>query len=148
MYERVIQPFHKRLTSLVHDRLPHAKVMFHTDGDVFDIVPSLIASGVDILEAVQIDCAGMDPVRLKRAYGKDLAFHGAISVQSLLPFGNEADIARTCSSLVRIFGNGGGYVAAPSHAIQVGTPVANVMAMLRSVLGDADYESALALSSL
>lgn len=37
----------------------------------------------------------------------------------------------------------GGYLAAPLHAIQVGTLPENVLVMLRTVLGDRDYESAL-----
>jgi len=42
---------------------------------------------------------------------------------------------------------GGGYIAAPSHAIQLGTPVDSVLAMLNGVLGDDDYAAALERSA-
>ena len=47
-----------------------------------------------------------------------------------------------------MLGREGGYIAAPSHAVQVGTPTANVLAMLRGVLGDTEYEQAVAASGL
>ena len=86
--------------------------------------------------------AGMDPARLKSVYGDRLSFHGAISVQKLLPHTDAATVLRECRRLVEVLGQNGGYIAAPAHAIQMGTPPENVLAMLRAVLGDADYEAA------
>lgn len=37
----------------------------------------------------------------------------------------------------------GGYIAAPSHAVQVGTPPENVHAMLEAVLGKERYQGAI-----
>ena len=135
--------FRSRLFQLGKRLAPQAYVMFHTDGAVFDIVPELIDAGIDVLEAVQTDAAGMAPERLKAAYGDELAFHGGIPVQSLLPHEDAATVARACRHLVRVFGEGGGYIAAPTHAVQVGTPPENVLAMLRAVLGEEDYAAAL-----
>jgi len=113
----VLQPFHGALTACVREPAPHAACMLHSDGAVFDIVPDLIDAGVDVLEAVQTDAAGMDPERLKAAYGDRLSFHGAISVQHLLPHADAAAAARECRRLVDVLGAGGGYIAAPSHAV-------------------------------
>ncbi|MDD5708476.1 MAG: uroporphyrinogen decarboxylase family protein, partial [Kiritimatiellae bacterium] len=148
IYRGVIQPCHRRLTECVRRYAPHARIMHHSDGAVFEILPDLIDAGVDILEAVQTDADGMDPARLKKAFGDRLSFHGAISVQRLLPFSDVATVERECRSLVRVLGENGGYIAAPSHAIQAGTPPQNVLAMLRAVLGDDDYEAALAVARL
>jgi len=142
-YRDVIQPSHCRLIKKARELAPQAKCMFHTDGAVFDIIPDLIETGIDILEAIQTDAAGMDPARLKAAYGKQLSFHGAISVQHLLPHGNVETVQRECRRLVEILGENGGYIAAPAHAIQVGTPPDNVMAMLGAVLGKEDLQRAL-----
>ncbi|MDF1514200.1 MAG: uroporphyrinogen decarboxylase family protein, partial [Anaerolineae bacterium] len=106
------------------------------------VIPSLIAAGIDILEAVQIDATGMDPLRLKSTFGEKLSFHGAVSVQNLLPFADPERIMNTCRCLIDILGKGGGYIAAPTHAIQVGTPVENVMAMLHGILGPEAVEQA------
>jgi uroporphyrinogen-III decarboxylase len=42
-----------------------------------------------------------------------------------------------------VLGAKGGYIAAPSHAIQVGTPPENIIAMLRAVLGVDELERAM-----
>ncbi len=143
LYRRVLQPFHRRLCRAARESAPHVKIMFHSDGAVFDILPDLIDAGIDMLEAVQTDAAGMEPERLKAAYGDRLGFHGGISVQALLPRHDEPTIEAECRRLVQVFGAGGGYIAAPTHAIQVGTPPGNVLAMLRGVLGEEDYAAAL-----
>jgi hypothetical protein len=103
----------------------------------------LLDAGLDTLEAVQTDATGMEPERLKRAYGDRLSFQGAISVQHLLPHGNPTTVRVECQRLIEVLGARGGYIAAPAHAIQVGTPPENVLAMLRTVLGDDDYERAI-----
>jgi uroporphyrinogen decarboxylase len=53
-------------------------------------------------------------------------------------------VVAECQRVIATFGANGGYIAAPTHAIQVGTPPENVLAMLRTVLGDSGYEAALA----
>jgi uroporphyrinogen decarboxylase len=143
MYRDVIKPFHRRLFARAKTLAPEARVMMHSDGSVFAVLDDLIDAGIEVLEAVQVECADMQPRKLKETFGGRLAFHGAISVQQLLPKADAATVGRTCRELVEILGAGGGYVAAPSHAIQMGTPVDNVRAMLKAVLGEHDYERAL-----
>jgi uroporphyrinogen decarboxylase len=142
MYRDIIKPFHRRLFALARELAPQAYVMMHSDGSVADLLEDLIDAGVNVLEAVQVECAGMDPVSLKHRFGDRLSFHGAISVQQLLPGADADTVKRECRRLVETLGAGGGYIAAPSHAIQLGTPVANVLAMLQAVLGASDYERA------
>jgi uroporphyrinogen decarboxylase len=133
MYRDFLQPYHRRLAEAVHRLAPHVKTVFHSDGAVFDAIPDLIEAGVDVLEAVQTDAVGMDPARLKREYGRDLCFHGGISVQQLLPHADATTVQDECRRLVDTLGQDGGYIAAPSHAIQIGTPPENVDAMLRAL---------------
>lgn len=141
-YRETVQPFHQRLIRRSKELLPQSKAMFHTDGAVFEIIPDLIDAGVDILEAVQTDAAGMDPERLKNTFGDRLCFHGGIAVQSLLPNSTVDEVRRRCRELVGVLGLGGGYIAAPTHAVQYGTPVENVLAMLETVLGEKDFGEA------
>jgi len=142
-YCEVLKPYHARLFRLGKALAPQAAVMFHSDGAVFDILPELIDAGVEVLEAVQTDADGMDAERLKDAFGDRLAFHGGIPVQSLLPNASADTVFHESRRLVEVLGAGGGYIAAPTHAIQVGTPPENVLAMLRAVLGEEDYAAAL-----
>jgi len=142
-YRTVLQPYHRRLTDTVRRLAPRAHCLLHSDGAVFDVIPDLLDAGLDTLEAVQTDAAGMEPERLKRAYGDRLSFQGAVSVQHLLPHASPGSVRAACVRLIDVLGAGGGYLAAPAHAIQVGTPPENVLAMLRAVLGEDDYERAL-----
>lgn len=142
-YRAVIKPFHRRLAACVKAHAPNAKCMHHSDGAVFDVLPDLIDAGVEVLEAVQTDAVGMEPERLKQTFGDRLSFHGAISVQQLLPHSDADTVRDECRRLVKVLGEGGGYIAAPAHAIQVGTPPENVLAMLEGVLGEDDYRQAL-----
>jgi fructan beta-fructosidase len=142
-YRELIMPYHRRLFRLAKELAPQVAIMFHTDGSAFDLLPDLIAAGVEVLEAVQVDAVKMEPERLKPTFGKQLAFHGGISVQALLPHSDAETVEAECKRLVRIFGEGGGYIAAPTHCIQVGTPPENVLAMLRGVLGPQEFDTAL-----
>lgn len=147
-YREILQPFHRKLASCAKESNPHVKVMLHSDGAVFDIIPDLIDAGIDIHEAVQTDAAGMEPERLKSAYGDKICFHGAISVQSLLPYSDAKKVREECVRLVKILGKNGGYIPAPSHAIQTGTPPENVLAMMEGVLGRERFEKYLSISKI
>jgi uroporphyrinogen decarboxylase len=144
LYREFIQPSHRRLAACAAELAPEAARMIHSDGAVFDVLPDLIDAGFTVFEAVQTDAAGMDPARLKAAYGDALAFHGGISVQGLLPHADAATVRAEVERLVGVLGAGGGYIAAPAHSVQVGTPVDNVLAMLQGVFGDDGYAALLA----
>jgi uroporphyrinogen decarboxylase len=104
--------------------------MYHTDGAVMDAIDGLVDMGIDILEALQFDARGMDPVLLKRNWGNRICFHGGISVQSTLPFGSPDDVREEVRRRVQVLGENGGYILAPSHAVQGGTPPENIIALL------------------
>lgn len=127
MWEQHIKPYHVRLNRVIHEF--GAKVIYHSDGSVMRAVPGLMDMGVDILQALQFDAKGMDPVALKQQFGDQLCFEGGVSVQSTLPFGTADDVRREVEERIRVLGRNGGYILGPSHAIQAGTPPANIMAL-------------------
>jgi uroporphyrinogen decarboxylase len=143
-YLDVIQPFHRDLCRHIRATVPAAVIEYHSDGSVYRMLPHLIDAGVQVLEAVQVECADMEPARLKRDFGDRLMFQGAISVQQVLPRLPPAEVRRVCRDLVDTLGRGGGYLAAPSHAIQAGTPAVNILAMLEEVLGPERHAAVLA----
>lgn len=120
-------PRHARINRRIHEC--GAKVIYHSDGAVMDAVPGLIEMGIDILQALQFDAAGMDPALLKERYGDRLCFEGGVSVQKTLPFAAADEVRREVRHLMATLGRGGGYILGPSHAIQAGTPAENVVAM-------------------
>ncbi len=127
MWEEIIKPRHVRLNEVVHRH--GARVIYHSDGALMEAVPGLIDMGIDILQALQFDAAGMDPAVLKHKYGDRLCFEGGVSVQKTLPFGSPEDVRREVRERIAVLGRGGGYILGPSHAIQAGTPPENIVAM-------------------
>ena len=127
MWEQYIKPYHQRQNALIHGL--GARVIYHTDGSVMPAIPGLIDMGIDILQALQFDAKGMDPIILKEEYGDRLCFEGGISVQKTLPFGTPAEVRSEVLERIAVLGKKGGYILGPSHAIQAGTPAENIVAL-------------------
>jgi uroporphyrinogen decarboxylase len=130
MWEQFIKPYHVRLNAAIHEH--GAKVIYHTDGGVMDAVAGLIDMGIDVLQALQFDAAGMDPVKLKAKFGDRLCFEGGVSVQKTLPFGTPDQVREEVKRLIATLGRDGGYILGPSHTIQAGTPPENIYAMFEA----------------
>lgn len=129
LYRRLFKPCHRRLYARVHERTS-AHVFLHSCGSVFDLIPDLIEVGVDILNPVQTSAAGMEPERLKRAFGDRITFWGGgCCPQRVLPFATPEEVAADVRRRLEVFALGGGYVFAPIHEIQPDVPPENIVAM-------------------
>jgi len=129
-FDSMFAPYMKKLIDLAHRY--GAKAMMHCCGSCRDLIPRFIEMGLDILEVVQVDAAKMNISELHREFFGKIAFCGSISVQNTLPFGTEEDVVREVELRKKLFGRGG-MVIAPTHAIQAGTPVKNIIAMYRAI---------------
>jgi len=89
----------------------------------------MIAAGIDVLNPIQWRCAGMEREGLKRDFGGELIFHGAMDNQYTLARGSVAEVQREVADNLRILGAGGGYILAPCHNIQAVSPPENIIAM-------------------
>ncbi len=135
MFKSLIMPHYKRGLDWIHQNT-RMKVLLHSNGAIFPLIPSLIEMGVDILNPVQITAKNMDPARLKETYGNQMVFWGgAVDCQKTLPLGTAEDVAREVEANVRIFGAGGGYVSGAVHNIQPGVPPENVLALFDTARG-------------
>jgi uroporphyrinogen decarboxylase len=106
-----------------------AKVFFHSCGAVEPLIPDLIEMGIEVLNPVQLTCAGMDPAALKSRYGKRIVFWGGgVDTQSVLAMGSVEDVRAEVRRRVSDLGPGGGFVFTPVHNIQPNVPAANVVA--------------------
>jgi len=105
-------------------------VYMHTDGMIYEIIPDLIEIGLDVLNPIQCNCVGMDPLDLKREFGSKLAFMGGVDTQGVLPQGTVNEVRAATSRLLEgMCADGGGYILAASHTIPPETPLANIFAM-------------------
>lgn len=103
-------------------------VMFHSCGDIRELIPELIEIGVDILNPIQ-RTGRMIPGELKRDFGDRISFHGAIDIQHLLPLGSEDEVREETRRTISELGRDGGYILCPCHNIQPDTPVENILAL-------------------
>jgi uroporphyrinogen decarboxylase len=105
-------------------------VAFHSCGAIRPIIEDLIEIGVDVLNPIQCNCPGMEPLELKREFGKELAFMGGIDTQGVLPNGTSSQVRRATARLLEgMTADGGGYILAASHAVPPETPDDNIFAM-------------------
>lgn len=134
MIRNLVLPLQKRLISHIKEKLPGVKVMFHSDGAIFDLIPDFIDAGVDILNPVQFTATGMELPRLKKEFGRDIVFWGGgVDTQDTLPHGKPHEVADEVKRNIDILGPGGGYVFATVHNIQADVPPENFWAMWDTV---------------
>jgi uroporphyrinogen decarboxylase len=141
MYRRLVKPHQKRLFSGIKSFAPHVKLAYHTDGAVWSLLPDLIELGVNAVNPVQVNAAGMgDTAALKREFGRDLCFWGAgCDSQTVLPFGTPQQVREEVKRRVGDLAPGGGYVFAGVHNIQADVPPANLDAMWSTFREEAGY---------
>jgi uroporphyrinogen decarboxylase len=132
LYREVFKPRQKIIYERVRRRGMH--VFLHSCGSIVDILPDLIEAGVEIINPVQTSARGMDPVRLKREFGRDLTFWGGgCDTQRVLPQGTPQEVEAHVRERVRTFAPGGGFVFCQIHNILPNVPPANIAAMYGAV---------------
>lgn len=124
-YREWYRPRHQQIVAHLRSLRPDIKIAFHCCGYVVPLIPDLIAIGIDILEAVQVET--MDIALLKREFGRDLTFWGGVGAQSVFHLPTPGMIEGVRRTL-RTMAPGGGYIAAPCHTMTEETPWANILA--------------------
>lgn len=107
-----------------------AKVIMHMCGCVVEFLPRLIELGLDVYDVVQPTTPEMDIAVLKKKFGDKLIFCGSVCVQTTLAWGSTEDVEKEVTRRLELFPDGGLFLG-PTHAIQVGTPLENVLALYR-----------------
>ena len=133
LYRQVVKPWHKRLYQYIKQHTS-ARLFLHTCGSVYAFIPDFIEMGVDILNPVQVSARDMGTRRLKREFGKDIAFWGGgCDTQRVLPFGTPAEVREEVKRRIDDLAPGGGFVFNQVHNIQAGVPPENIMVMYEAV---------------
>ena len=129
IYRSIVKPRQKRLVQYIKSRTK-AKIWYHSCGSIIEYIPDLLDNGIDILNPVQVSARGMDPRRLKAAYGDRLVFWGGgIDSQHILPRATPDEVRDHVRRNVEALKPGGGYVFNNVHNIQADVPPENVLAM-------------------
>ncbi len=133
MYRKMLKPLHAEMIALIKQKTK-AKVFFHTDGDVFNLIEDFIEIGVDVLNPVQTSAGKMSNLEeLKNQFGKRIVFCGAIDTQKILPSGTPDEVKQEVKRVINILGKDGGYMVASVHTIMNEVPAENILAMVDAV---------------
>ena len=140
MYREIVKPIHADYISFIKSRTK-AKLFFHTDGDVFPLIPDFIEMGVDILNPVQTSAGKMSNLEeLKRQFGKNIIFCGAVDTHRILPFGTPDEVRAEVKRVIEILGKDGGYMLSSVHTILPDVPPENILAMVDAAVEFGSYQ--------
>lgn len=133
-FRQYYKPHIYRIISAMKKSAPAAKIMFHSCGNVRPIIPDFVEMGIDILNPVHINAAGMEPLQLKKDFGKDVVFWGGgVDTQKILATGTIKDVEDDVRKNIEALAPGGGFVFAAVHNIQSEVPPRNIMAMCEAL---------------
>ena len=134
MYREFFKARHALLWNRAKELRPGIKVMLHSCGGIYELLPDLIEAGLDAVNPVQTTCAGMEPERLKRELGRDITFWGGgCDTREVLPHGTPVQVRDDVRRRVETLVPGGGFVFQQIHNVMADVPPENVVAMLEAV---------------
>jgi uroporphyrinogen-III decarboxylase len=105
-------------------------VIFHSDGNIDDIIEDLIDIGISCLNPM--DPYAVDYKEYKKRYGSRLCLSGNMDIE-LLAKGTPEDIEKDVKKHMDILKPGGGYIATCSHSLVNYIPHNNVIAYINAI---------------
>lgn len=130
-YREWYRPRHEEIVRRVRKANPNVFIAFHCCGHVTPLIRDLIEIGIDCLEAVQAET--MNIAELKREFGRDISFWGAVGAQSVLARLTPEEVKEGVRWTLETMSPGGGYIAAPCHTLTEEVPWENVLAFHEAV---------------
>ena len=127
-------PHFTRVLKFIKTKKPDVKILFHSCGNVRPVIPDFIEMGIDILNPVHVTATGMEPVQLKKDFGKEIVFWGGgVDMQHILPSGTPDQVKDDVKRNIEALAPGGGFVFNTIHNIQAEVPPQNIMAMIEAL---------------
>lgn len=134
LWRTVMKPRWASVFSAARAIKPDIHIWYHSDGNISDILDDLVEIGVTILNPVQPEC--MNPLEIRKRYGKGLAFDGCVGTQTTFPFGTPDDMKRTVLELAQsLNAREGGLMLSPTHVLEPEVSPENILAFFTSCDG-------------
>jgi uroporphyrinogen decarboxylase len=111
MWRNVLMPYQKRTIDWAHSH--GIKAQLHCCGNIIKLIPDLIELGLDALNPMEVK-AGMDPVQIKKEYGKDLVLRGGFDIRNWENITIAEEEIRVKLPLMM---KGSGYIFSSDHSI-------------------------------
>lgn len=132
-FRRMWLPYYRKMNDWIHGNTGW-KTFKHSCGAIEPLLDLFIDSGFDIINPVQINAEGMDPVMLKKKYGERIVFWGGgVDTQGVFAFGTPQQVKDQVKRQCSILNENGGFVFNTVHNIQANVPFDNVIAMLEAL---------------
>lgn len=109
---------------------PDIQIWYHSDGNIINIIDTLVDIGVTVLNPVQPEC--MDIYEVKKRWGDKIVMDGAVGTQTTMPWGTTEDVKNTIRRLKETIGIDGGYIISPTHVLEPEVPVENILAFVEA----------------
>ncbi len=106
-------------------------VMFHSDGNIDELMPMLLEAGVDCVHP--LDPYGVDYHSFKKRWGGLVCLAGNIDIEFPLAHGTPQEVEADVKKHMEVMKPGGGYVCSSSHSIVNYIPHENCIAMLNAI---------------
>jgi uroporphyrinogen decarboxylase len=104
-------------------------VVFHSDGDLNEIMDDFVDADVDALISLQSFC-NMDIKYLKEKYGSKITLWGNIDLGRLLELGTPEQVKQVVKETIRVAAPGGRYVLSTDNSPALPSiPTKNILAM-------------------
>ena len=133
LWRKFIKPRVERLYSEVREK--NIIIGQHSCGDNSEILDELNEMGLNVYQTFQPEI--YDLHEYKEKYKGRLTFWGGIGSQSHLPFYSPEKLKEIVKHTIAVMGNGGGYIASPTHDAPGDIPPENIEAMVEVFLGQA-----------
>jgi 5-methyltetrahydrofolate--homocysteine methyltransferase len=106
-------------------------IMFHSDGNIDELVPMLLEAGVSCINPM--DPYGVDYRSFKKKWGSLACLSGNIDIEFPLAHGTPEQVDADVKAHMDVLKPGGGYVCGSSHSIVNYIPHENFIAMLNAI---------------
>lgn len=126
-------PRYRKVVDAVR-KVSNAKIMLHSCGSIAEIIPDMINSGIDIINPLQMNCAGMNIKKIKQEYGNEIALWGAgCDAVDILTNKTVDEIKSHVREMLDICMPGGGFVFCNTHNIQADIQPEKITAIYETV---------------
>ena len=106
--------------------------VYHTDGNIAEIIPDLIDMGINALHP--LEPVAVDIYQMKRKYGDHLCLCGNIELATVLATGTKEQVIEDTMAHINQLAPGGGYCLGSSNSVTQDIPLENYQAMIDTVM--------------
>lgn len=135
-YREYIRPYHNEIVKYTHQK--GAKIVKHSDGNVWPILDDLIEAGFDGIHPIQPQC--MEIAKVKEYLGGRVCILGNIDCRSLLPFGTKEEVREAVKETIKKAAPQGGYIISSSNSVHPGCKPENYITMVEAAHEYAIYK--------